>query len=94
MVPKWCWRWCRNKGESGSFVFKFTAGKVVKSPGIIRKDSFISEEARDAIINGEDSFTGSALQTIFDLDNGIVGIHGATENGNEIRFNHSVSSII
>ena len=27
---------------SGSFVFKFTAGKVVKRSNIIRKDSFIS----------------------------------------------------
>jgi|LakMenE18May11ns_1017448.scaffolds.fasta_scaffold8099766_1 hypothetical protein len=30
------------KGKSGGFVFKFTAGKVVNSSGIIRKDSFIS----------------------------------------------------
>jgi hypothetical protein len=30
------------KRESGSFVFEFTARKVVNSPGIIRKDSFIS----------------------------------------------------
>lgn len=84
----------QKRWESGSFVFKFTAWKVVNCSYIIRKNSFIDQKARDAVINGEDSFTGSALQTIFNLDNRVGGINGATENGDEFRFNHSVSSII
>jgi len=67
-----------------------SAGKVVKRSYIIRKNSFIDKKTRNSIIDWEDGFTGSALQTIFNLDNRVGRIDGTTENREEVGVDHSI----